>query len=103
VGGRGSENTNKGIKDNAKETNLGRHQKNVLGKIPMTSCKCKNTTMDKNSEDANMPSGNREPRLTVVGCKLRVKRKICCQAGKKGKRIDKASITSAFHALQPLN
>ena len=81
---------------------LGRHQPNVLGKIKITLCKCKKTTMDKNFEHANMPSGNREPRPTVVGCKPRAKRKICHQAGKKGKRMDKASITSAFNALQPL-
>jgi len=91
-------NTNKGIKDNVEETNPKRHQQNVLRKIQVTLCKCRKTTMDKNSEDANMPSGNQEPRLTVVGCKPRAKRKICRQARKKGKRMDKA-----FNALQPLS
>ena len=99
VRGRGSENKNKGIKDNAKETNLEKHQQNVLGKIQVTLCKCRKTTMDKDSKNVNMPLGNREPRLKVVKCKPRAKRKICRQAWKKGKRTDKASITSAFNAL----
>ena len=103
VRGQGSENTNKGIKDNAEETNLEKHQHNVLGKIQETLCKCKTTTMDEDSKNANMPLRNREPRLKVVECKPRVKIEICHQARKKGKRMDKASITSAFNALQPFS
>ena len=103
VRGQGSENTNKGIKDNAEETNLEKHQQNVLGKIQETLCKCRKTTMDKDSKNANMPLRNREPRLKVVECKPRAKIKICRQVGKKGKRMDKSSITSAFNALQPFS
>ena len=87
------------IKDKARNTNLGKYQLNVLKKIQATLCKCRKTTTPYDSEDANMLSRNRELRIRVVECKLRVRRKICCQARKKGKRMDKASITSSFNAL----
>ena len=58
--------------------------------------------MLEDSEDANMLLGNQEPRLKAVGCKPRARRKICRQARKKGKRVDKASVTSASNALHPL-
>ena len=90
------------IKDKARSTNLGKYQQNVLEKIQATLSKCRKTTTPDDSEDANMLSRNRELRIRVVECKLRVRRKICRQARKKGKRMDKASITSSFNALHPL-
>ena len=87
------------IKDKARSTNLGKYQQNVLEKIQATLCKCRKTTTPDDFEDANMLSRNRELRIRVVECKLRVRRKICRQARKKGKRMDKASITSSFNAL----
>ena len=74
VRGRGSKNTNKGIKDSVEEMNFRKHQQNALEKIQATLCKCRKTTMDKNSEDANMLLESLEPRLKVFGCKPRVKR-----------------------------
>ena len=77
VKGRVSENTNREIRDKAKEMNLREHQQNVLKKIQVTLCKCKKTTMDEDSEDVNLPSKNQDLRLKVVRCKPRAKRKIC--------------------------
>ncbi|KAK9999302.1 hypothetical protein SO802_018905 [Lithocarpus litseifolius] len=67
VRGRGFENKNKWIKDNAEETNLEKHRQNVLEKIQVTLCKCRKTIMDEDSENANMPLGNQEPRLKTQG------------------------------------
>lgn len=102
-GGRGSENTNRGTKGNTEGMNLKKHQQNILGKIQVTLCEFRRATIDEDSEDANMPLVNRESRLKAIECRPRAKRKICHQARKKCKKMDKVPITSAFNTLQPLS